>query len=49
MSTASPASGEHHGDVLANDPVPDGTVVTEVNGVAVNSSGTTDIQENTAR
>ncbi|MCU6208008.1 BapA/Bap/LapF family large adhesin [Enterobacter cloacae] len=32
------------GDVLANDPVPDGTVVTEVNGVAVNSSGTTDIQ-----
>lgn len=32
------------GDVLANDPVPAGTVVTEVNGVAVNSSGTTDIQ-----
>uniref|UniRef100_UPI0011D26FA6 BapA/Bap/LapF family large adhesin n=1 Tax=Enterobacter asburiae TaxID=61645 RepID=UPI0011D26FA6 len=32
------------GDVLANDPVPVGTVVTEVNGVAVNSSGTTDIQ-----
>ncbi|HDT6029302.1 TPA: type I secretion C-terminal target domain-containing protein, partial [Enterobacter cloacae subsp. cloacae] len=32
------------GDVLANDPVPDGTVVTEVNGVTVNSSGTTDIQ-----
>ena len=30
--------------MLANDPVPDGTVVTEVNGVAVNSSGTTDIQ-----
>ncbi|MFA1017282.1 BapA/Bap/LapF family large adhesin [Enterobacter sp. SAT-E-asb] len=32
------------GDVLANDPVPAGTVVTEVNGVAVNSSGTTTIQ-----
>lgn len=32
------------GDVLANDPVPTGTVVSEVNGVAVNSSGTTDIQ-----
>ncbi len=32
------------GDVLANDPVPAGTVVTEVNGVTVNSSGTTDIQ-----
>ncbi|HCT3171598.1 TPA: BapA prefix-like domain-containing protein [Enterobacter asburiae] len=32
------------GDVLANDPVPTGTVVTEVNGVTVNSSGTTDIQ-----
>ncbi|MCM7674889.1 Ig-like domain-containing protein [Enterobacter chengduensis] len=32
------------GDVLANDPVPAGTLVTEVNGVAVNSSGTTDIQ-----
>ncbi|MCU6329264.1 type I secretion C-terminal target domain-containing protein, partial [Enterobacter quasiroggenkampii] len=29
------------GDVLANDPVPAGTLVTEVNGVAVNSSGTT--------
>ena len=32
------------GDVLANDPVPTGTLVTEVNGVAVNGSGTTDIQ-----
>ena len=32
------------GDVLANDPVPAGTVVSEVNGVTVNSSGTTDIQ-----
>lgn len=32
------------GDVLANDPVPAGTVVTEVNGVAVNSSGLTTIQ-----
>jgi VCBS repeat-containing protein len=32
------------GDVLANDPVPAGTLVTEVNGVAVNSSGTTTIQ-----
>ena len=32
------------GDVLANDPVPAGTVITEVNGVTVNSSGTTDIQ-----
>ncbi|MCS5456962.1 Ig-like domain-containing protein [Enterobacter asburiae] len=32
------------GDVLANDPVPAGTAVTEVNGVTVNSSGTTDIQ-----
>ncbi|WP_320731216.1 BapA/Bap/LapF family large adhesin [Enterobacter asburiae] len=32
------------GDVLANDPVPPGTLVTEVNGVAVNSSGTTTIQ-----
>jgi VCBS repeat-containing protein len=32
------------GDVLANDPVPAGTLVTEVNGVTVNSSGTTDIQ-----
>ncbi|MCK7241299.1 Ig-like domain-containing protein [Enterobacter kobei] len=32
------------GDVLANDPVPTGTVVSEVNGVAVNGSGTTDIQ-----
>ncbi|MEH3775584.1 Ig-like domain-containing protein [Enterobacter asburiae] len=32
------------GDVLANDPVPAGTVVTEVNGVTVNSSGTTIIQ-----
>jgi hypothetical protein len=37
------------GDVLANDPVPAGTLVTEVNGVAVNSSGTTTIQGNTAR
>ena len=32
------------GDVLANDPVPAGTLVTEVNGVTVNSSGTTTIQ-----
>jgi VCBS repeat-containing protein len=32
------------GDVLANDPVPAGTLVTEVNGVAVNGSGTTTIQ-----
>ncbi|MCU6192594.1 BapA/Bap/LapF family large adhesin [Enterobacter sichuanensis] len=32
------------GDVLTNDPVPAGTVVSEVNGVAVNSSGTTTIQ-----
>ncbi|WP_288467816.1 BapA/Bap/LapF family large adhesin [uncultured Enterobacter sp.] len=32
------------GDVLANDPVPAGTLVTEVNGVAVNGTGTTTIQ-----
>lgn len=32
------------GDVLANDPVPAGTLVTEVNGVTVNTSGTTTIQ-----
>ncbi|HBL7321157.1 adhesin [Enterobacter kobei] len=32
------------GDVLANDPVPTGTVVSEVNGVAVNGTGTTTIQ-----
>lgn len=31
-------------DVLANDPVPAGTLVTEVNGVAVNGTGTTTIQ-----
>lgn len=32
------------GDVLANDPVPAGTLVTEVNGVAVNGTGTITIQ-----
>ncbi|MCH4288779.1 BapA/Bap/LapF family large adhesin [Enterobacter kobei] len=32
------------GGVLANDPVPAGTLVTEVNGVAVNGTGTTTIQ-----
>jgi VCBS repeat-containing protein len=32
------------GDVLTNDPVPAGTVVSDVNGVAVNGSGTTTIQ-----
>ncbi|MFZ5178418.1 BapA/Bap/LapF family large adhesin [Enterobacter kobei] len=32
------------GDVLANDPVPAGTLVTEVNGVAVNGTGTTTSQ-----
>ncbi|MCK7359365.1 Ig-like domain-containing protein [Enterobacter roggenkampii] len=32
------------GDVLTNDPVPAGTVVSDVNGVTVNNSGTTTIQ-----